>query len=139
MKANELRVNNYVSKSNAPFKDGDSVVKINPFNLSQFESFAPIELTEECLLKFGFTKDDNILIRSFRKAIASNGAFSKELILNLDSMNQYIFIKESYVGLLEKSEVMIALFNQDFSNHPIYVHQLQNIWFQLKEEELIIK
>ena len=60
------------------------------------------------------------------------------MIVVLDAMNQYIYLKESsFYG--DKEQVLSTIFNQDVSNHALYVHKLQNVWFDFAEEELIFK
>jgi hypothetical protein len=81
----------------------------------------PIELTEEWLLKFGF-KDDN-----------AEGYFYLNLTDGL-----YIYYNPNSTG--------IAIKNKDvgFSDHSEFiffnqVHQLQNLYFALTNEELTLK
>ena len=141
MKAQELRIGNYIKSGEIELTTTYHEIRIQTLSdcrqLNGYDSYEPIELTEDWLLKFGFTKDDNILVRSFRKVIVNNALCLKELIVNLDCMNQYIFLKETSFGKDKKQDI-ITLFNQDLSDHPIYVHKLQNIWFGLTEKELTI-
>jgi hypothetical protein len=77
--------------------------------------FKPIELTEEWLLKLGLEK-------------IGIWTFSLNLVGNLDLI-YYLGEKGWSIGLKSYS---------DFSNLK-YVHQLQNLYFALTGEELIIK
>ena len=74
-----------------------------------FDSYKPIPLTEEWLEKFGFEEHGNYFEKSIFRVFTTFRGF-------------YLFIGESYeYGTID------------------YVHQLQNIYFALKDEELTIK
>jgi hypothetical protein len=85
------------------------------------ESISPIPLTEEWLVKFGFEK----YVNSFRKGYN-------------DLVYHFIYLKhlDSYACYIEyedDSELYPISFNIE------YVHQLQNFYFALTGEELIIE
>ena len=118
MKANELRVGNWVEKTEIKYsglKLYHSEIAIN--DLIHASSLKPIPLTEEWLLKFGFEKMGDKFSLKNKKA----GVFR--------------FVKTSgniIVGELEHGRNSISEF-------ITYVHQLQNLYFALTGEELTLK
>lgn len=123
MKAQELRINNYI---NAVLTNETYTVDIwalrtieegnfqNSYN-TDVKVFEPIPLTEEWLLKFGFitTQWDNF--NSYRLVIGDN---------------DYAIVIYSN-GKCEVGDIIITKIN--------YVHQLQNLYFALTGEELTFK
>lgn len=110
MKANELRIGNlvYYLDGNGNFYQWDITVIENGIT----DDFEPIPLTEEWLEKFGFIK----------KQISGPEFFEKWVFkLFVDPKGFYLFIDHDYeYGIVE------------------HVHQLQNLYFALTGEELII-
>ncbi len=111
MKAAELRIGNWVMYS--------SKIQVNENKIRECvdhpDRFEPIPLTEEWLLKFGFIND---IDEDWRNDI---------LRLNADWNNEEgWFFYVNYNGLRP-------------SEHIKHVHQLQNLYFALTGEELIIK
>jgi len=114
MKANELRIGNYILLTNDNFNtskvyvlDGFDIYKLDESDCFDIE---PIPLTKEWLLRMGFEFK--------RQKVGANGIFSKgELNLTL-----------SYGGIVYRK-----------LNRPVlYVHSLQNLYFALTEDELTI-
>jgi len=116
MKANELRIGNYVY---------DTLGKVNKIDLEAItyivkephNQVKPIPLTEEWLLKFGFVKSK------------VSSQFDKEK-LTIQIANELEYHKKGRVyfnswAILEESIK--------------YVHQLQNLYFALTGEELTFK
>lgn len=105
MKANELRIGNYVwlVSKNKYYKiqDGHDIDEG-----CESEDFKPIPLTEDILLKCGFTFCDMVY------------SFNGFEILNL---------KQS-----------LEFFNHDYPIKLEYLHQLQNLYFALTNQELKI-
>jgi len=115
MKANELRIGNLVAYE--PTIDDWEEIIVKCGNIIQCEispdSFIPIPLTEEWLLKFGFEKNDN---------------------------NQFILMEGSVDILFNKDLNGWTCDGINFSiNMTEYVHQLQNLYFALTGEELKLK
>jgi hypothetical protein len=144
MKANELRIGNYV---NCP-KDGQNPFRIDLLDfvscgIGKFgmiydksvhpltwylQDLQPIPLTEEWLLKFGFGKEKvNDLY---------DNAFIKYDVLSSD-----LYLRPSYMGgYYWGFNVPGKLDNELYDAKNIkYVHQLQNLYFALTENELEIK
>lgn len=118
MKANELRIGNYLLN--------DVVFQVNPITLTMiidktWEFFQPIPLTEEWLLKFGFAHQyKNEIGQDFFECVIDS---EFKLYVNLNRMN--ISISKKYVGNVYSKKIQ-------------YVHQLQNLYFAMTGEELII-
>ncbi len=112
VKANELRIGNLVYKCYPDGKETTEVWKVSKQFINNFgvSAIEPITLTEEWLVKLGF---DKISGYEYRK-----GEFVAEY-----SILNYNFLWNNFV-------ITIDL------NH---VHQLQNIYFALTNEELILK
>lgn len=120
MKANELRIGNLVDLGNRIAK----VTEINHLScvvvdleetqdtIEDYERTRPILLTEEWLLKFGFEWKGNKFLTIFTPC-------GKALVYIGDN-----FFKFSGITI----EIQIK-----------YVHQLQNLYFALTGEELVIK
>jgi hypothetical protein len=122
MKANELRIGNYILHE-PTIDDWEEIIITLP-SLLQIdispESYCGIPLTEEWLLKFGFRFDGMVYRidedKYMTMAIVS-GKISFPILRNQDASNPENF---SLMGVK-------------------YVHQLQNLYFSLTGEELQIK
>lgn len=125
MKANELRIGNYVMFQglNRPFR-----VSIIDTTETETETKAmPIPLTEDWLLKFGFDKSDNDL---YKLLLMKNDDFQSDLWARSES-GLKISLTCSQGDYPEQTT-----FTFDYLK---YVHQLQNLYFALTGRELIIK
>lgn len=121
MKANELRIGNYIEFNNsidvkiiAINIEFISFWKDDNFNFifNSKNQFNPIPLTEEWLLKFGFNNDIKINLYQFQ-----------DLSIVWPSENFFLNTwKDELVYGVEKIK---------------YVHQLQNLYFALTGDELI--
>jgi hypothetical protein len=125
MKANELRIGNLVMYSNNSSiftVSGLHVFGMDCFDdieetYIEYDQFEGIPLTEEWILKFGFevnrqTKEDNNIWR----CSCTEGYFEVEQIIGF-----------------------FLLDNHCYGTQIKYVHQLQNLYFALINEELTIK
>ncbi len=88
------------------------------------DMFAPIPLTEEWLLKFGFVKH-NILDYYFMAC----GEYEIRVVIN------------SFSGGLDSDSKWFISIQTGYGSQPVtlvrmYVHQLQNLYFALTGEEL---
>ena len=129
MEAKELRIGNYL---NFEFhKDSGGIEKVGVF-LSDIENliyggnrskyYTPIPLTEEWLLKFGFVKDKK-----------HNNCCDLEL------ENNFYLQGVGYGKSNIKYEVILTDSNDNELTLVKHVHQLQNLYFALTNEELTIK
>ena len=147
MKTQELRIGNYLYYEHTTHivsgvhgnkvyswwvKDGEPVIEYeakdisgtqveNPY-LDVISQFEPIPLTDEWLEKFGFKKSDNVDITIEYRL---NDFFSiwKKYGYNVFYISQY---NENNTELINTTQIK-------------EVHQLQNLYFTLTGEELILK
>lgn len=128
MKANELRIGNII------LREGFEI-EVTGWNISEAESsntdLQPIPLTEEWLLKFGF-KELKRFTHDFEEVI-----YGKSIIAGQDNHSEMLAIsmpfKLAFIGeyLIDEDYVLNININ--------YVHQLQNLYFALTDEELTLK
>jgi hypothetical protein len=128
MEAKELRIDNWIKYN---FKmQGWKYVQVcandfhNGFRDDKFVSinYKPIPLTEEWLVKFGFVKDKK-----------HNNCCDLEL------ENDFYLQGVGYGKSNIKYEVILTDSNDNELTLVKHVHQLQNLYFALTNEELIIK
>ena len=118
MKANELRIGNYITFDSV---DKPSYFEINLFNY--LDRLKPIQLTEEWLLKAGFKYK-----KYHPTTIGSADVFGSGLYVSQMINNGF-----SLVFQTDKKS-----FYFEFSDRYIkYVHELQNIYFALTGVELV--
>lgn len=126
MKANELRIGNYVQRIGYPLKvtgikGGDVWVDGNAVELEYYvyDGINPIPITEEWLVKFGFEK------------------------LNLYSLDRWIYNDFEIENMGKYFTVVVwsesCPHNTNYIGHCEYVHSLQNLYFALTGDELYIK
>lgn len=132
MKANELRIGNLVNHSiygecEVTALDYEMIcIQRNDSDIKEWfdlEDYEPITLTEEWLLKFGFEKKgyEWELFPCFEIQI---------IVFNQDTYNGVMF----YTRTIHTDYVPIYCLN-----HINCVHQLQNLYFALTNEELTFK
>lgn len=127
VKANELRIGNLIIRKDLGngnerietiIELGEKAVTSGPVKvICQYSSLNPIPLTEEWLLKFGFIKESDI-----------SGEF-----FSISKHRVYLFKETFEFELNTHDEHRFNLF-KSFQ----YVHQLQNLYFALTGEDLII-
>ena len=141
MKANELRIGNYIN-----FKNGvDTVFGIETKYIMsnhtrRWESvdIKPIPLTEEWLLKFGF--ENWGLGTQWNNRYESYVRYVRHNDLGGTSNFEIHYIKSTY-GNTEYYQYIISCDEDDRLNwgeEIINVHQLQNLYFALTNKELKI-
>lgn len=123
MKVNELRIGNLVFDRNKKIGLMNTVLleQLQLWGNTHYSKIAParpIPLTEEWLLKFGFTKDKN----SYVMGVHIN-RFSGLMKIKFDPLIQWVFSVGSYKDITRVK----------------YVHQLQNLYYALTGTELTIK
>ena len=113
MKANELRIGNYVHRQSGKMVvNRDEVYKIENVNLQSANKYEPISITKEWLQKLGFE---------------GHGGELK---------------KGRFTYLVQQRFLVVEGYEYDYNGitcHPEYIHELQNIIFALTGEELSIK
>jgi len=119
MKANELRIGNLITQIiHKDTHDQEIEIKVNWQEIwwisKGTNSYKPIPLTEEWLLKFGFKK--------------IQGYICGEKIV-------YYYVKEDLEYDLTSGECMI----ENFTINLDKVHEMQNLYFAIYSEELILK
>lgn len=124
MNANELRIGNFIEKNGdacvlASINTDDTIRIFNDDRTDTFGCFClrifnPIPLNEEWLLKLGLKK-------TYSNGYGLNGEHEFDLLYN--DVIGYRFSMEGQYGYPEIK----------------YVHQLQNLYFALTNEELICK
>lgn len=120
MKANELRIGNWVEIIQ-PKKEIYTTVEQSTFSTNIENSFKPIILTEEWLLKFGF--------EFYETEKANNYKYS---------IWRFTFVTDGKTKGTQYANIFNALNFREFSLIT-YVHQLQNLHFALTGEELTMK
>lgn len=124
MRENELRVGVYIYYLEEVFKVDAECISMH-WGDDLDDAYRPIPLTEEWLLKFGFKKNiDYELINEYGKLSESNGRRGVGLYFN-DGEWFVTFREDVGCGWNDLNEIN-------------YVHQLQNLYFALTGDELII-
>lgn len=122
MKANELRIGNYVMYAGDAEKVNCRIIEM--FFNDKIELKA-IDLTEEWLLKFGFTKVTYTVS-------LSDGGMPYHYELEGQGNHWRLYFDGRFFAFNERK------LNLHLS-HNRYVHQLQNLYFALVGEELKLK
>jgi hypothetical protein len=117
MKANELRIGNWIQDGNE--FEQITIDHLNCLNSGRCE-YDPIPLTEEWLLNFGFEKTHLF-----------------DTVLYISNTNFHISFNNSIYQLNYKENPKSQWF--PVCKDLRYIHQLQNIYFALTGEELTIK
>jgi hypothetical protein len=129
----ELRLDNYICINNNlhPCRVKEITITsvvvesiIENYNEPTINSMNPIPLTEEWLLKFGF----------------ENSAIGYEYAIELDKTLQLIDVNNEYYPQLIQAPEFSSMESQIIGLNLIkYLHQLQNLYFALTNEELTMK
>lgn len=120
MEAKELRIGNWINEQGM-------FIQVGMINSNLFEGSEPIPLTEEILLKAGFEPRDGIQFNP--KSLYKTGIGRITLEASKGSDDEWHFDLETNIGLGFNTVV----------NRPIYLHQLQNLYFALTGTELEIE
>jgi hypothetical protein len=125
MKSNELRVGNYIYYGQSirhitTIHDSPSRKCVGVDNmLTELDIIQPISLTPEILEKAGFEKCGK---ESMKIGIKNNDYIEIDYVQNIAVITDY------------KDGLLLAPYQQ-----PLYLHQLQNLYFALTGEELPIE
>lgn len=129
IKASELRIGNWVESNSTNCLFSKGFIKVdfdvfNKINLAKCEKeLYPVILNEKIILNSGFEKQG----KSFVKSIHGHGL--KKLVLTFNILkNRWIVAFADYYTGNEKTEL--------FPFEIVYVHQLQNLYFEISREEL---
>lgn len=123
MKPNELRIGNWVTNEadKRPVQMGGAgICKLHEYRLPTEYSPIPIPLTEEWLLKFGFSEGE------------LTGCFQLDISARISL--RFIDGRPNCLDLVQDNERISMRWGCCY-----YVHQLQNLYFALTGEELAIK
>jgi len=147
MKATELRIGNYVKEySGKIFKfELQDFCNIKNSNLDADEYCLPIPLTEELLLKCGFDEKHFVQWNGNGADYQPKDVYTQQKDF---TTNNFIVRYETFTANGEQSTEMFCGLIGDwyekitFDSLPIYqlkhLHQLQNIFFELTNQELKI-
>ena len=125
IKANELRIGNLVLDSN---KNTHRIERLD--ERWDFSDRFPIPLTEEWLFNFGFTKLESDLNIEYKIRLHEDFYF----MINFDKNS------ESYEsGYYEFDHEIGSMVFDNFTNGVHEVHQLQNLFYCLCDQELELK
>jgi hypothetical protein len=144
MKANELRIGNYVNE----WWSADKKYHVDKIDIDLLRGIIedwtecqPIPLTEEWLLKFGFehleNKSEHFNEQIFLKDVEDNGNIKTITVKILSSGYQPVTKYE--VLLTNEYRWGEQLVGRVYWKDDLYVHQLQNLYFALTGEELTLK
>jgi hypothetical protein len=135
MEANELRIGNFIEKKEITYSGLKTLTHaIEIKDLAHYESFEPILITEEWLLKFGFVKENKRETEHHSNFYSMCVYDYKYSFAYADFRNDWGFY-HSYTDALNDSDNN----KFDFISCGIkYVHQLQNLYFALTGKELEI-
>ncbi len=125
IKANELRIGNHTREGviKCFYESG---VHIGMGRCFKFNELQPIPLTEEWLLKFGFVITVDPENVHYKKVV--NNDFNESFVIN-----RKVGYEVFYIGHKDCNDYL------HFTTQIKHVHQLQNLYFALTNEELKIK
>jgi hypothetical protein len=126
IKAIDVRIGNYAIYEGKIYKL--SAASILDLSRNEGKEFEAIPITEDWLLKFGFTNIDqtNIYVKSMHKI---GGEKLKSIAVYIDEENYTVAIVDYYAGV-EKTDLL----HLDYE----YVHQLQNLYYALTGLDLSV-
>ena len=131
IKLNEIRVGNLFTYCNheeeSPFNLSD-FISLNEYDLS-LEDIKPIKITDKKLCDIGFEKKESDLGSIYEKKI--NNCIYTVLLSNNEIKNNSFGIRFEDDEYLNKDN--LKFFSWNFK----YVHELQNLWYDITKEDLI--
>lgn len=132
MKATELRIGNWIEKDGKQYQ----ITAIGIFCCGVKHN--PIPLTEEWLIKFGFSKSDRIKKTNFQLSEGIIDIYESPEVFN--KSNDIAVFLGNYQN--EFFDLVIENWNYGemicATSEIQYVHQLQNLYFALTGEELTL-
>jgi len=132
MKASDLRIRNWIQDVQhfKGFFQVEAIAKhtvISPDWTLEWSEVAPIELTEEWLIKFGFKVQDSLMAWGVKTGVK---------FIDLHENIYLAFFGSWHLAFLGEDE---CRFDQLSERQVQYVHEFQNLYFALTGEELVIK
>ena len=112
MEAKDLRVGNIVRYADNVYLSASKVTEVGDIIQYETDYYEPIPLTEEWLLKFGFKE---VIVDSWYSKLAKN-----KNTINISKSGLVAINDDKPIRAIE------------------YVHQLQNLYFALTNEELTL-
>lgn len=148
IQAKDLRMGNYFLETESKiiykldcFYGFESVKPYDPYDDDMYfdiDDISPIPLTEEILLRCGFSVKKSPILDFYHISISWNGDY-KEISLSIELGNQYVYLREQNDELPNDrmADNIICIFNGDIHG-KLYLNQLQNIFHALTNTELEI-
>lgn len=151
IKANELRVGNYFEHEGKYWwlSEIRHLINVKEWSLKgwyeatkerkdiNFFDANPLPLTPEILEKAGFVKHDGMYLKIFKSINSQNTFCINEIGQAVEESGRVVFKERfGFCYTLEYSHIAVE------SEYIVYVdslHQLQNLYFALTGEELIVK
>lgn len=133
MKAKELRIGNWVTQYNE-FIKGLTSNSIHKFQINQIH-LDPILVTDEWLQKLGFRYSEALTLWMLWEG---NTIFEQNDDIENSCLHGIHFYHNGNHLIVESTNDHGEYGNMMFS-HIKYVHQIQNTYFALTSEELIVK
>ena len=132
MKAKELRIGNYITRKSST----DTTCTVNwgiikEFELGERNEYMPIPLTDKWLKKFRFKFDK------------TEGGWFLELTRNFHTetclcVDIHTGINKNLLSLVFKDRKTKKLHHHNYQIDCEYVHQLQNLYFSLSEQDFVL-
>lgn len=138
MKANELRIGNYVNIEGDVVKVKEIYEKSIHYANGEYESYAtedfiqPIELTEELMLKIGFKKERQLISNLFYLDYETD-------VDNIIRVKYVIYPKAPSLLKITTSQCWNYECFEFIKRGIRYLHQLQNAYYCLTNEELKVE
>jgi len=143
MKANEFRIGNLVINNDIIYKvvsideEGimaDPVSQKHTIDVNIRGLVKPIPLTEEWLFRFGFVSDNYEFQETYYIDISTNERYDYQTFIQAIDMGGYVNI---YIKELEREHE--KYFSNAFIKRVTHIHTLQNLYFALTGEDLILE
>lgn len=133
----EIRKGNLLFLRNKIIKvdgfDNHTIYHNNGFDVLSDDTFKPISVTEEILLKSEFEKIGHFTVsNSIIKSIGRNRQISVSAV---DTANVMVWLCEMNGDDSRKIDDLICLHNYDYDG-DLYLHKLQNLYYLLANKDL---
>lgn len=135
MESKELRLGNIIKSDTSKLLYWEVTIDDMAYIFNKPENYSGVELTEDWLLRFGF--EDKVLKYNIEndcynfKTIELSDAYGG--VENPNPSQWDVFLKDYWEDGNEKMSSIVMLLSEIH-----YVHQLQNLYFALTNQELIL-